>query len=209
MRRGGARWGMGCDCELQPETKEQRRVLRTLLAINAAMFLVEVVAGLIADSSGVLADSLDMLADALVYGVSLYAIGRAAVIKRGAARWAGICQLILAASLIGDVARRTVLGSEPESWLMMAVSTVALGANGWCLALLHRHRDGEVHLRASWIFTRSDVIANLGVILAGSLVRLTDSRWPDLVVGAAISLVVIRGGIEILVESRREVQPGA
>lgn len=193
-----------CDCHFEARDAEQQKVLRTLLAINGVMFVVELMVGLIAQSSGVTADSLDMLADALVYGVGLYAIGKAAAIKRRSAWWSGVFQVGLAGSICVDVVRRAVQGSEPHSGLMMAVATVALAANAWCLSLLQRHRDGEVHMRASWIFSRSDVIANAGVILAGLLVWFTGSRWPDLIVGSAIALVVIKGGIEILRETGRE-----
>lgn len=195
---------MSCDCEFEPADQAQRSVLVTLLAINGTMFVIEIVVGFFAQSSGVIADSLDMMADALVYGVGLYAIGKAAAIKRRAARWAGVFQLLLATSIVIDVVRRAILGSEPHSALMMAIASVALVANAYCLRLLQTHRDGEVHMRASWIFSRSDVIANLGVVLAGLLVRLTDSRWPDLVVGAAIALVVLKGGCDIWAEANRD-----
>jgi Co/Zn/Cd efflux system component len=190
---------MSCDdCHIEATSAAQRRVLVTLLVINGAMFVAEIIVGIVAQSSGVIADSLDMLADALVYGVGLYAIGKSAAVKHGAARWAGWFQLALAVSIMVDLVRRAIFGSEPHSSLMMGIAAVALVANAYCLRLLQKHREGEVHMRASWIFTRSDVVANVGVIVAGLLVRLTDSRWPDLIVGAAIAVVVIKGGIEIL-----------
>ena len=157
---------MSCDCHLEAKDNALKRVLILLFAINGAMFIVELIVGLWADSSGVIADSLDMLADALVYGISLYAIGRSAAIKVGAARWSGWFQILLAGGILLDVIRRAILGSEPESLPMLVVSVCALGANAYCLVLLSKHRDGEVHMRASWIFTRSDVIANAGVIVA-------------------------------------------
>jgi Co/Zn/Cd efflux system component len=192
-----------CGCEFEPHDEGQKKVLVTLLMINAAMFVAEVVIGVVAQSSGVIADSLDMLADAFVYGIGLYAIGRAAHVKRRSALLSGVCQVGLAALILADVARRAIQGSEPQSWLMMVIAAVALGANAYCLKLLSKHRDGEVHMRASWIFTRSDVIANAGVILAGAFVAATGSRWPDLAVGAIITLIVFRGGLEILRDARR------
>jgi len=191
-----------CGCDFEARDEEQRKVLRWLLAINAAMFVIEVVVGFLAQSTGVMADSLDMLADALVYSIGLYAIGRAAAAKHRAAFWSGIFQVILAASILFEVARRALHGSEPNSGLMIAISVVALAANATCLKLLSKHRDGGVHMRASWIFSRSDVIANAGVILAGVLVAVTSSRWPDLVVGTLIAAVVLHGGRAILRESR-------
>lgn len=191
-----------CGCAFEARDAEQRRVLVWLLAINGTMFVVELIVGLLAQSAGVMADSLDMLADALVYGTGLYAVGRCAAAKVRAARWSGVFQVLLAGSIVVEALRRAVFGSEPDSLLMMAISLVALAANAWCLKLLSKHRDGEVHLRASWIFSRSDVIANAGVIVAGALVAVTNSRWPDLVVGLAIALVVLHGGRQILREAR-------
>ncbi|MGE0229574.1 MAG: cation transporter [Dehalococcoidia bacterium] len=190
----------GCGCEPVPEptTRGERSVLHVLLAINATMFVVEIVAGWLAESTGLIADSLDMLADATVYGISLHAVGRSATAKRRAALLSGGFQILLAAGVGVEVVRRAAVGSDPVSVPMMAVGALALAANLTCLALLAKHRDGEVHMRASWIFSVNDVLANLGVILGGLLVLLLGSRWPDLAIGGAITLLVLWGGIRIL-----------
>ena len=193
-----------CDCQMEARSADQRRVLVILLLINATMFFGEIVAGILADSTGLIADSLDMFADALVYGIGLYAVGRAASTKILAARWSGYFQLALAAGVLADIGRRTMFGSDPESALMQAVGVVALIANVTCLKLLSKHRDGEVHMRASWIFSKNDVIANLGVIVAGILVHFTASRWPDIVIGLIITVLVFRGGVEIVRDAASE-----
>jgi Co/Zn/Cd efflux system component len=84
------------------------------------------------------------------------------------------------------------------SSLMIGVSLVALAANVACLYLLRKHRHGEVHMRASWIFSTTDVQANVGVIIAGVLVFLTGWSAPDLIIGALVCAIVARGGIRIL-----------
>ena len=193
-----------CDCSLEINTREQNRVLWQLLAINAAMFVVEIVVGIIADSAGLVADSLDMLADATVYGIGLYAVGRAAGTKIHAALMSGFFQVLLAVGVMAEVVRRFMMGSEPEPLFMMGVAFIALIANIVCLVLISKHRKGEVHMRASWIFSKNDVIANSGVILAGALVYLLDSRIPDLLIGTAIVLVVLRGGVKIIIDARSE-----
>jgi cation diffusion facilitator family transporter len=189
---------------MEARSREERRTLRLLLAINAAMFVVEAGAGLLARSSALLADSLDMFADAAVYGVSLWAVGRAAVAKVSAARLSGLLQVLLALFVLGETLRRALAGGEPRSALMMGVGLVALAANAACLSLLWRHREGDVHMRASYIFSANDVVANLAVVLAGLLVRLTGSPLPDLVTGLGIAALVLSGGARILREARRE-----
>jgi len=176
----------------------ERRVLRWLLAINAVMFVAELGFGVIAQSTGLIADSLDMLADAGVYGISLYAVGRAAFAQRRSARVSGWLQLGLALFVLAEVGRRAWMGSEPSEGLMMGVAAVALVANLVCVALLARHRGGGVHMRASWIFTTTDALANLGVIGAGVLVAVTGSALPDLVIGALVGLLVLSGAVRIL-----------
>lgn len=182
----------------EDEDRLERRTLQMLLAINAAMFLVEQVAGWIASSAGLLADSLDMLADALVYGIALGSVGGSRERKRRAGHLSGWLQLALAAGTLAEVLRRFVLGSEPEPGYMVAVALAALAANVACLALISRHRGGGLHMKASWIFSTNDVIANVGVIAAGALVAWTGSRLPDLVIGALIAALVAWGAVRIL-----------
>lgn len=193
-----------CDCKFEAREASHSRVLLVLLAINGVMFVGELITGIVAESTGVLADSLDMLADALVYAISLYAVGRTSSARSLAARLSGMFQIVIALGMLSDIIRRTLMGSEPVSALMMAVSVVALAANVICLRLISRHRDAGVHMRASWIFSRNDVLANLGVIIAAALVWITGSRWPDLGIGLLITLIVLRGGLAILKDASAE-----
>lgn len=176
----------------------EAKTLRILLAVNAIMFVVELIWGVIAQSTGLIADSLDMFADAAVYGLALYAVGRAASLKTRAAHLAGWLQMILAVGALGEVIRRTVFGSEPESSLMMGIGALALVANVTCLVLIAKKRDRGAHMKASYIFSANDVIANVGVIIAGALVTWTGSSYPDLVVGTVIGLIVLNGARRIL-----------
>lgn len=192
------------DCGCEETEGLERKTLRTLLAINATMFVIEAAAGWFGDSTGLLADSLDMFADAAVYGVALYAVGRSASLQRKAAAASGVLQLALGVGVLADVVRRYGYGSEPVSGLMIGIGAVAFAANVACLMLLAKHREGGVHMRASWIFSTNDVLANIGVVVSGLLIRLTGSPLPDLVIGGLISALVIRGGIRILRDAKNE-----
>lgn len=174
-----------------------RRALATLLALNGTMFVVELVSGWRAESMGLIADGLDMGADAAVYLLALLAIGAAESNKLRAARFAGRVQLALAILAMLELARRAIMGSTPEPPTMVAVSLAALAVNIWCLILLRRHRHGEVHLQAAWIFSATDVQANLGVLLAGALVAWLDSAIPDLAIGLVVCGLVLRGAMRI------------
>jgi len=148
---------------------------------------------------GLVADSLDMLADALVYGLSLLAVGGTIARKKNIAMVSGYFQMTLAILGFVEVVRR-VLGFDvpPDFQTMIIVSVFALIANSFCLYLLQKSKSDEAHMKASMIFTSNDVIINSGVILAGILVNVLDSNKPDLIVGTIVFIVVIRGALRIL-----------
>ncbi len=134
---------------------------------------------------------------------SLFAVGHSALYKVRAAMASGIFQVVLGGGVLVAVIHRALSGSEPVSLLMIAVGGVALIANVVCLMLIAKHREGEAHMRASWIFSKNDVIANVGVIVSGVAVMLSGSRVPDLIVGTGVSLIVVHGGIRIIRDASR------
>jgi len=176
----------------------EAKTLKYLLAINFTMFLVEIFLGFYAESTGLIADGLDMLADSFVYGISMYAVGKSVHVKNKTAFLSGVMQISLGLLCLIEVGRKFYFGSEPLSNFMIMVSIIALIANVWCLALINKHKDGEVHMKASWIFSANDVIVNTGVIISGTLVYFFKTNIPDLLVGGLVSLIVIKGGITII-----------
>lgn len=185
--------------DLDASDTQQRRLLIIVLLINAALFAIELVAGILANSMGLVADSLDMLADALVYGLSLYAVGKAVARKKRVARISGYFQLALAVFGIVEVLRRFLgTGAEAGFTLMIGISLVALIGNTASLVILRRTRSQDAHVKASQIFTSNDVLVNIGVIVAGALVFVTGSNVPDLVVGAIVFVLVASGAVRIL-----------
>ena len=178
---------------------EEKKLLRQVLAINFFFFAIELTIGFISNSMGLVADSLDMLADSIVYGLALFAVGDTMTRKKNIAKSAGYFQLTLAVFGFIEVVRRFV-GTEtvPAFQSMIIVSIFALIGNGLCLYLLQKSKSKEVHMQASMIFTSNDVIVNLGVIVAGGLVYLTSSKYPDLIVGTIVFFIVGQGAFKIL-----------
>ena len=183
-------------------------MLRTALTLNAIMFVTEVSSGFLINSTGLVADGLDMLSDAWVYAIALAAIGRTAGFKANAATVSGLLLLALGLGLIVDVGRHAFGESSPDGLWMIVVSLPALAVNIAVLRMLGRQRSNEVHMRAAWIFTRADVVANAAVILSGIAVVLTGIRYFDLIVGAGIGGYVIKEALEILNEARHARAPG-
>jgi Co/Zn/Cd efflux system component len=186
------------DAPARPTPAAEARTLKIVLAINAGMFVVELVGAYWADSSALLADSLDMFADAAVYGIALFGVYRSRSIQARAARLTGALQLVLALGAFAEVARGLIFGSDPNAPGMVVVTLAALAANTTSLWLLARHRAGGAHMKATWICTQTDVIANAGVIAAAVLVYVFQSALPDLVVATMIAVVVLDGAVRIL-----------
>ena len=188
----------GQELERLARRADQRRVLIIVLIINAAMFVVEFGAGLIAGSTALMADATDMLGDALVYGVSLFALSRSDRWKAGAAAFKGVFILLLGVSIVVNVAIKLSSGVPPSSTLMLLFGSAALLANLICLSLLWRFRGQDVNMASTFECSRNDVISNVGVLLAAGAVAAFSSPWPDILIGGAMAVIVLRSAFRVL-----------
>jgi cation diffusion facilitator family transporter len=180
------------------ENGDDRKRMRIAFAANIAMFFTGLIGWYLADSTSLLADAFDMLADASGYIVAMLAIGHAKSFQKNAARWNGAMLILLGTSVIGEVIHRYFVGSEPQGLLITGFAILSLIVNGSALRMLSRYRDtAEVHLRATWIDTRADVVVNLSVLVSGVAIAISKYQKIDLVVGLAIGIYVIREGLEL------------
>jgi len=180
-------------------SNNQRKLLWKVLIINFLFFGLEMLFGVLSNSMGLVADSLDMLADSIVYALALFAVGGTIARKTKIAKFAGYFQILLAVIGLIEVIRRfTGMEKMPDFKTMIIVSILALIANILCLYLLQKNKSTEAHMQASMIFTSNDIIINSGVIIAGLLVNLVHSSYPDLIIGAIVFLIVAKGAYRIL-----------
>ncbi|GAB5465218.1 MAG: cation diffusion facilitator family transporter [Candidatus Kapaibacteriales bacterium] len=184
----------------KPKEKTDKKLLLIVLIINFLFFIIETIYGYLSNSMGLIGDGLDMLADSLVYGISLFAVGRTFTIKKIATKTAGYLQMILALVGFYEVISRFISDSPvPAFGTMIIVSILALSANAASYILLNKSKSKkENHIKASMIFTSNDIIINIGVIMSAVAVSLLDSRYPDLIIGGIIFTIVIAGAIRIL-----------
>lgn len=184
---------------IEEEDKMQKKLLWTVLIINYSFFGIEMLYGLFSGSMGLIADSLDMLADSIVYALALFAVGGSLAFKNNIAKFAGYFQILLAVIGFVEVIRRFIgVEATPDFKTMIIVSSLALIANVICLYLLQKSTSKEAHMQASMIFTSNDVIINSGVIIAGIMVYLLKSSYPDLIIGGVVFVIVARGAYRIL-----------
>lgn len=195
--------------DLDPNDRQQRRALLIVLALNLALTVGFAVSGFIGDSSALIANALDSAADSFVFVISLLAIGRGKGWKMGAARFSGILLLIFAAGVLADTVRRYIGGSEPLGPTIMIMGIIGAVVNALCLWLLVRLKHKDVNLRAATTFSFNDFASNGGIFIAGGLVLWTGSNWPDLVVGAVVAAIALKGAVDILRDAREEAgKPG-
>lgn len=175
-----------------------RRALLAVIAINAAMFVIEVAAGGLAGSQALLADALDFAGDAATYGVTLWVIGRPLRTRATAALLKGLSLALMAAWVLGSTAWQVLVLGLPRAEVMGAVGLLAFAANLASVLVLVRWKDGDANVRSVWLCSRNDAIGNLAVIAAAGGVWATASAWPDLVVAAAMAGLFLTSSIKIV-----------
>ena len=185
-------------CELEALRGRQGSVLKIVLAINAAMFLVETGAGLLAHSTALLADSLDMLGDALVYAFSLYVLARGARWQAVSAILKGSIMAVFGFFVLGEAVYKILDPVFPVAEIMGIIGMIALLANSLCLGLLWRHRSDDINMHSVWLCSRNDIIANTSVLLAAAGVWLTESGLPDIIIGLSIAAIFLRSAFHVV-----------
>jgi cation diffusion facilitator family transporter len=196
-------------CEITAMRAKHSRVLWTVLAINALMFVVEGWAGLLAHSTSLLADALDMLGDALVYGFSLFVLARSVRWQAGAALAKGGFMLVFGVGVLGEALYKVAHPLVPNFETMGIVGGLALLANLCCFLLLYRHRGDNLNMSSTWLCSRNDLIANAGVLAAAGGTYVFASRWPDILVGATIASLFLSSALLVIGQAMREVRSPA
>lgn len=194
--------------ELAQLRASQSRVLYIALAINAVMFFVEFTAGWIAGSTALLGDSLDMFGDASVYALTLFVLDRSRRARAGAALIKGGFMLLFGVVVVSDAIRKLLIQEVPDAQWMGVIGVLALIANGICFVMLYRHRADDLNMRSTWLCSRNDLVANSSVIIAAGLVALTNTLWPDIIVGVAIAALFLHSAWQVIRESIEEWRAG-
>jgi len=199
-------------CEIEALRRRQSGTLKVVLAINAVMFAVEILAGVLVGSLALMADSLDMLGDALVYAFSLYVVARGPRHKAYAALAKSAAMAAFGLFVLGEAVWKLIHPQTPAFAAIGVVGLSALLANLVCLTLLWRHRAEDINMRSVWLCSRNDIIANVSVLIAAAGVWASGAAWPDIVVGVALAVLFLRSAGTVLREALAELRrahPGA
>jgi Co/Zn/Cd efflux system component len=192
--------------EKSPNDPRYRRILWIALIVNAAMFVVEIAAGVQSGSVSLLADAVDFLGDAANYGVSLWVLGMAVTWRARAAGLKAASMLLFGLLLLAKVAWGAWQGTPPEPYTMGLIGIMALVANVGVAALLYAWREGDANMRSVWLCTRNDAIGNIAVMVAAIGVWGTRTVWPDLAVALIMAGLAMTSGFSVLRQARQELQ---
>lgn len=196
-------------CSVEMPSRENhvlKKVLWLVFAINLAMFLVEIIAGYLYQSTALMADSLDMLSDASIYGVSIFVLAKSSRVKAQVSLMKGFVMTVMALYVAYELVGRFLNPVVPDGQVITVIGFIALIANAVSFWLLSRHRNGDINIRSAWVCSRNDMTANIGVITAGVLVLYSGSNWPDLLIGAAIALLVLVSSFKVITDSIKEIK---
>ena len=193
-------------CSVPPPSVDPRyrRVLWIALVVNAAMFLIEMLAGWTSGSVSLLADAIDFFGDAANYGLSLAVLAMSLRIRARAAMVKAACMGLFGVFVLGRAAWAFGFGAQPEATTMGVVAVLALVANVGVALMLYRYRRGDANMRSVWICSRNDAIGNVAIGVAALGVFGTGSAWPDLAVAAAMAALALTGAVAVLRQARRE-----
>ena len=198
----------GCGCthnaRFDGMSKDYKRRLWLVIAINALMFAVEMTAGQLAGSQALQADALDFFGDTMTYGLSLAVIGCTLATRARAALLKGISLLFMGIWVLGDTAWQVLVLGVPSAPIMGAIGFLALVANLLSVLLLVRYKDGDANVRSVWLCSRNDAISNVIVMIAAAGVWGTNSGWPDLAVAAVMATLFLSSAVQILKQGLAE-----
>jgi cation diffusion facilitator family transporter len=185
---------------------DYKRRLWLVIAINAAMFATEMIAGAVAGSVAMWADALDFLADAATYGLSLAVIGMAVAVRARVALLKGISLTVMGLWVFGATLWHVFVTGVPRAEIMGIIGFLALAANVASVLILMRYKDGDANVRSVWLCSRNDAIGNVAVMLAAAGVWGTATKWPDLVVAGFMATLFLSSSIQIVRQAFAELR---
>lgn len=185
-----------------------RRILWVALVVNALMFAVEIIGGVSSGSSALQADALDFLGDAANYGISLFVLSAALVVRAKASIIKGATMAGFGVWVVGHALYQATTGRIPEPMVMGVVGILALISNVVVAFLLYRYRTGDSNMRSVWICSRNDALGNIAVVSAATGVFTTQHGWPDIIVALIMGLLSLSGAWQILRHARQDLMTG-
>jgi Co/Zn/Cd efflux system component len=180
----------------------ERRTLIIAFLLNASLAVIEIVAGLSSRSVALLADAADFVEDSVLYILALALSAQRRDVKRSFGIVVSALMTMPAVMALWMVWTRLADPAPPSGTTIWSVSMLALAANlataALILAARRRETRASLGLKAAWLSSRNDAVANVAMIAAGVAVSATGQGWPDIVAGLGVGILHMTGALSIL-----------
>jgi len=197
--------GGSCSTSFDGASRQFKRALLVVIAINGVMFIIEMLAGFKGQSMALKADALDFLGDTVSYAISLWAIGKSGLVRANVAMLKGLSLALMAVFVLGATLYRFFVLGAPDEQIMGLIGTMALVANLLSVMVLMNYRDGDANVRSVWLCSRNDAIGNLAVLAAALAVYFSQTPWPDLIVALLMASLFLNSARQIITQARHEI----
>jgi cobalt-zinc-cadmium efflux system protein len=190
------------------------------LGITLAFVIIEVFAGVFANSLALLTDAAHNLTDVLALALTWWALWVTAKPANSSKTYGYHRAGILVALVNSTTLTLIALGVFYEAWkrfftppeiqadILIGVGATAVIVNLVTALLVRRGSEHDLNLRSAFLHLTGDVLSTLGAVIAGIIIRVTGWNWVDALASALIgSLIlwnawgILRESVEILMES--------
>ena len=175
-----------------------RNALIIAFIINLIMLTADLTYGLMMNSAALLGDAASNSGDVFILGTSLLVLTSSTTVKNKLALLKGLIMSIFGIWAFYHVYLGLIGESQLSGGVVTIVGVLSFIGNTTVALMMHRHHHKDINFKSAFICCRNDAIASAGIILAGVLVMLTGSFWPDVIIGAIIAAVVLSGGIKVI-----------
>ena len=175
-----------------------RNVLVIAFIINLIMMTTDLTYGLMMNSASLLSDAANNSGDVFILGSSILVLSSTTAVKNRLALLKGIIMITFGLWAFYHVYLGIIGESQLSGGIISIVGVMSLIGNSTVALIMYRHQHKDINFMSAFICCRNDAIASAGIILAGLLVVYTRSFWPDIIIGAAIAVIVCNGGIKII-----------
>ena len=196
------------------------RRLALSLCITLAFVVVEIVAGLRANSLALLTDAAHNFTDVLALGLTGWALWittkPANPGKTFGYHRAGILAALVNSTTLALIAlgifyaayKRFANPPQVQADILIGVGVAAVVVNLVTALLVRRGSEHDLNLKSAFLHLMGDVFSTVGAVLAGVIIRFTGLNWLDPLVSVLIGLLIlwnawgiIRESVEILMEA--------
>lgn len=185
-----------------------RKPLAAAVALNTAIFFVEAIAGLQANSLSLLMDSVHNLSDEMalvfIYLAFILSQGVSRNLLRTANIFNSVGLLAVSALLLWQAVERVFHPVSVSGAIPVVIGLAAAAANWGVAQLLRKPSQENPAIRLAYIHNMGDVYVSLAPVVAGILVSVSGRSFFDPLIAGGVAVWLIVSTFREVIDSRDE-----